>query len=152
MPEAVRSRPLTADARVRAQFSQSGICGGRSGTGAGFSQRSLVSSRHYHSIVVLHTHLYHMGMNNGLVSGRSWETPSHPVDMNNKVTHVWTKFQRRRIRNTQSQWNNYDNVHLGTEFTFQFLQFFFIIYLSNISLYLSLHVCKQRADNKFIMK
>jgi hypothetical protein len=37
MAQAVSRRPLTAEARVRSQFSPCGICSGQSGTGTGFS-------------------------------------------------------------------------------------------------------------------
>jgi hypothetical protein len=39
MAQAVSSRPLTAAARIYAQFNACGICGRRSGTGTGFSLR-----------------------------------------------------------------------------------------------------------------
>jgi hypothetical protein len=43
MAQIVSRRPLTAEARVRALFNPCGICGGRSGTGIGFSPSSSVS-------------------------------------------------------------------------------------------------------------
>jgi hypothetical protein len=42
MAQAVSRQPLTADARVRALVNPCGICGGKSGTGTGFSQSSSV--------------------------------------------------------------------------------------------------------------
>jgi hypothetical protein len=43
MAQAVRRRPLTAEARVRVRVNPCGICGGQSGTGTGFSPGSSVS-------------------------------------------------------------------------------------------------------------
>jgi hypothetical protein len=40
--QVVSRRPLTAETRVRARANPSGICGGQSGTGTGFSPSSLV--------------------------------------------------------------------------------------------------------------
>ena len=37
MAQAVSRRPITVEARVRSRVSPSGICGGQSSTGAGFS-------------------------------------------------------------------------------------------------------------------
>jgi hypothetical protein len=63
MAQVVSCRPLTAKAWVRSRISPSGICGGQSGHGAGFSPSSSVFSRKYHSTVVLNTHigLYDLG-------------------------------------------------------------------------------------------
>ena len=44
MAQAVSRQPLTAEARVRSQVSACGICGGRSGTGTGFSPGTSVFS------------------------------------------------------------------------------------------------------------
>jgi hypothetical protein len=56
MAQAVSRRPLTAEARVRAWVEACGICGGQSGTAAGFSPSSSVSPV---SIIppLLHIHL-----------------------------------------------------------------------------------------------
>jgi hypothetical protein len=54
MPQAVSSRPLTAEARVRARVSPCGIYCGHSRTGAGFSSSSYVFSR---SMLALHTYI-----------------------------------------------------------------------------------------------
>jgi hypothetical protein len=56
MVPAVSRQPLTDEARLRARASPCGICGGQSGTVAGFSQRSSVLSCQYHSTVALNTH------------------------------------------------------------------------------------------------
>ena len=42
MAQAVSRRPLTAEGRVRSLVGTGGICGGQSGTGAGFSSSTSV--------------------------------------------------------------------------------------------------------------
>ena len=49
MAQAVRRRPLTAEARVRSRVSTCGICGGQSGTGTGFTPSTSVFPCHFHS-------------------------------------------------------------------------------------------------------
>ena len=49
MAQAVRRRPLTAEARVRSRVSPCGICVGQSGTGAGFSPSTSVFPCQFHS-------------------------------------------------------------------------------------------------------
>jgi hypothetical protein len=49
MAQAVNRRPLTAEARVRSRVSPCGICGGRSGTGTGFSPNTSVLPCQFHS-------------------------------------------------------------------------------------------------------
>jgi hypothetical protein len=65
MAQVVSRRPLTAEARVRARVNPCGICGGQSGTRAGFSPSSSVFSCQYHSTVALQTHII-WGMRNML--------------------------------------------------------------------------------------
>jgi hypothetical protein len=57
MAEVVSRRPLTAETWVRARVNPCGICGGQSGTGAGFSPSSSVFPCQYHSTVALQTHM-----------------------------------------------------------------------------------------------
>jgi hypothetical protein len=59
--QAVSRRPLTADARVRAQASLCGICGGQSGTGTGFSPKSFGVLCQYYFTLVLRSFMYHLG-------------------------------------------------------------------------------------------
>jgi hypothetical protein len=51
MAQVVSRRTLTAEARVCARVDPCEICGGQSGTGAGFSPSSLVFPCHYHSTI-----------------------------------------------------------------------------------------------------
>jgi hypothetical protein len=53
-------RPLTAEARVRAQVNPCGICGGQSGIGTGFSPSSSVFPCQY-TIPPSLSKLYHLG-------------------------------------------------------------------------------------------
>jgi hypothetical protein len=57
MAQAVSRRPLTAESWVRARVYPCGICGGQSGTGAGFSPSFSVFPCQYNSTVVLCTHI-----------------------------------------------------------------------------------------------
>jgi hypothetical protein len=49
MAQAVSSRPLSAEARVRSRVSPCGNCGGQSGTWTGFSPSTSVFSCQFHS-------------------------------------------------------------------------------------------------------
>jgi hypothetical protein len=49
MAEAVSYWPLTAEVRAESQATSHGICGGQSGTGTGFSLRTLVFFCQYYS-------------------------------------------------------------------------------------------------------
>jgi hypothetical protein len=51
MAQAVSRRPVTPESRVRFQASPCGICGGQSGSGAGFSLSAVMNPS------VLHVHL-----------------------------------------------------------------------------------------------
>jgi hypothetical protein len=53
MAQAVSCQPPTTEARVRSRVSLCGICGGQSGTGAGFSPSTSVFLRQFHSTSAL---------------------------------------------------------------------------------------------------
>jgi hypothetical protein len=55
MAQVVGRWPLTAEARVRARVDPYWICGGQSGTGAGFSPSSSVFLYQYHSTIALYS-------------------------------------------------------------------------------------------------
>jgi hypothetical protein len=55
MAQALRRRPLTAEAQVRARAIPCKICGGQSGTGS--SLNSSVFPCQYHPTMALHTHV-----------------------------------------------------------------------------------------------
>jgi hypothetical protein len=79
-----RRRPVTVQARIRTRVSLSGICGGQSGTGTGFSPSYSVFPCQYHSTVAFNAHM---------ASGAAVQRhKSHPFDMsnnnNNTAYHV----------------------------------------------------------------
>jgi hypothetical protein len=95
--QAVNRLFLTEEDGVRALVSPCGICSGQSGSRTGFSQSSsvcpisIISPRF--SILIYITR----GMNNRPVGGRSSETSSHPIDMNNKKDmKLWIRFNWSR--------------------------------------------------------
>jgi hypothetical protein len=72
MTQAVSHWPPSAEALVRSRLNASGICGGQSGAGTGFSLSSSFSPV---SIIPLRLSiLIYLGMNKRSVSGRSSET------------------------------------------------------------------------------
>jgi hypothetical protein len=82
MAQAVSHRLLATEARVRARLSPRRICGGQSGTGTGRFPSYSVFSCQYYSVMAL-------GMNGRPVGGRSSETWSLLIDMNNnKKKHL----------------------------------------------------------------
>jgi hypothetical protein len=83
MVQAVSHWPFTTKAQVHAQVTLSGICGGQSGNGKGFSVSSSVPL----SVPFHHGSPYSYiiwGINNSPFGGRSSEIQSHPIDRNNK--------------------------------------------------------------------
>jgi hypothetical protein len=87
MAQAISRRPLTAEARVRACVNPCEICGGKSGTGTGFSPSSSVFPCQYHSTIALHAHII-WGMNNMSASGSRSETKSHPIIIINQSISI----------------------------------------------------------------
>jgi hypothetical protein len=73
---------LNAETWVRARVSPCGIFGGLSATKTDFSPSSLVFPCRYHFTGSLYSYII-QGVNNRPVGGRSSETQSHPIDMNN---------------------------------------------------------------------
>ena len=59
MAQAVRRRPLTAEAQVRSQVSPCDIGGGRSGTRTGFSPRTFPLLIIIQPMLRFHLHLLH---------------------------------------------------------------------------------------------
>jgi hypothetical protein len=76
MHQAVISRPVTEETRVRARVSPYGICGGQSSNRTGFSPRSSVFP-----VSVIHRGSPYWGMNNKPTGECSSETQSHPIGM-----------------------------------------------------------------------
>jgi hypothetical protein len=85
MALAISRRSLAADVRLRALVIPCGICGRQSGTGTDSSPSSSVFACQYHSTVALCSHL--LGMNNRIVGGRTSETYTLSIDVNNSVIH-----------------------------------------------------------------
>jgi hypothetical protein len=57
MVQAITCRPLSTEARVRAQASRRGNFGGQRGIGTGLSSSSSIFLCQDHSTVALHTHV-----------------------------------------------------------------------------------------------
>jgi hypothetical protein len=57
MVQVVSRRPLTVEARVRARVNPCRICGGKSGTGTGFSEFLGFPLSIYHFTVALQNHI-----------------------------------------------------------------------------------------------
>jgi hypothetical protein len=78
-----RAMAQAVSRRAEVRVNPCGICGGQSGTGAGFSPTSSVFPCQHNSTLALYSHIT-WGMNNRPVGGRSSEIQSHPIDMNKK--------------------------------------------------------------------
>jgi len=59
MAQVVTCQPVTAEAHVQSQASICRICGGKSGTGTGFSPSTSDFAYHYHSTNALYSFIYH---------------------------------------------------------------------------------------------
>jgi hypothetical protein len=78
---------LTVEALVRARAGTCMICGGQSDSGTGFVR--VLRFSHVNVIPPwLSTPIYHLGMINKPVGGRSSDTQSHSIDMNNSNKHI----------------------------------------------------------------
>jgi hypothetical protein len=62
---------LATDVWVHNLDSPYGICGEQSGSGSGFSPSPLAFPRQYHSTSAPYSLMYHLGMDNGSISGCS---------------------------------------------------------------------------------
>jgi len=82
MAQAVSRQPLIAEAQIRSRDSQCGIYNELIGTGTGSYPSSSVFPCQYHSTLAPYSYIT-LAMKNGPVGGRSSETQSHSIDVNN---------------------------------------------------------------------
>jgi hypothetical protein len=73
MAQSVSSRPLTTEVRFQARLSPFGICGRKVALGQILSELFAFPCE-YHTTVALHSYIYHLGVTNRHINGRSSKT------------------------------------------------------------------------------